>query len=536
MALTQVDVSQIAANAASFEALRSVVPTKEGQLAYLESHGEGTLIGGGLFRAALSAGTDDGGVIASSGGAYHWKRVFDGEVTPQMFGAIGDNKHDDSDALDAAMRSGYPVFMPPGTYSITKSVGDASATKGVSIRGSGDASVFMANAKAANLMLVGNQARVTEVWFRASVADVVAYITLGDKNAVIDTNSAAVDNCKFGDGNTTTYAISNIATYHLWYARINGCHFRGIGHTSKVVTAIRGYYSVNVTVSDCTFLYMGWCIRWEGTTSPGPLANHNEGWVIGNNTGAAMYGFFYSGNGLAPQFTNNIIDMIYGERGIECNSGSALINNNWIAAIGGGITDTLIYFTGDCTKIQGNRFVAQKSTVVIQGNGTPTHSSIQDNTIEGGGTGISFASEAPYITVSGNILYSQTAQPWDLSKCSFLTYFGNRFRNSAGAGSNGSLDAAGANIQRMKYDTSVVASLTANTSGQDFTVTHPAGLFTDTPVAQVSVGSGSTALVAFQVAESSNASRSVIRVMRPDGSSIPSGSFRFYCTFTDPNI
>ena len=36
MALTQVDVSQIAANAASFEALRSVVPTKEGQLAYLE--------------------------------------------------------------------------------------------------------------------------------------------------------------------------------------------------------------------------------------------------------------------------------------------------------------------------------------------------------------------------------------------------------------------------------------------------------------------------------------------------------------------
>ena len=538
MALTQVDVSQIAANAASFDDLRSVVPTKEGQLAYLESHGAGTFIGGGLFRAVLSAGTDDGGVIASSGGDYHWKRMLEGEVTPQMFGAIGDNKHDDSAALDAAMRSGYPVFVPPGTYSLTQSVGDSTATQGVTIRGSGDASTLMYNNVDATLVLVGNGACVTDLYFRAGVAAVTAYIKMGDIKGIQDTNSAAVRRCHFGDNQTTNYAKTYIATYHLWYSHIEGCHFRGIGHTNEKVVAIRGYYSVNITVQGCSWLYMGWCIWWDETTSPGPLANHCEGWVIGNNTCAAVYGFFYATNGLAPQFTNNIIDMVYGTFGIRSDAGSMLVNNNWIATMAGSVTVNLIYFSGDVTKITGNRFVAMQGstmTAAIQGTGTPSHSSIQDNLIDGAATGISFSSEAPYVTVSGNTLYAQTTQPWDLSKCSFLTYYGNRWRNSSGAKSNGYLPTEGSNIQKMQYSTTVVVALNAGTSGQDFTVTHPSGLFSGAPNAQVSLGSGSTALVAFQVADSSSAASSVIRVMRPSGTAIDSGTYRFYCTFSDPN-
>lgn len=39
-------------------------------------------------------------------------------VTPQMFGAKGDGVADDSDALQAAIDSGMPVYLPAGTYNV----------------------------------------------------------------------------------------------------------------------------------------------------------------------------------------------------------------------------------------------------------------------------------------------------------------------------------------------------------------------------------------------------------------------------------
>ena len=135
MAFTQVDISQIAANATSFAALREVVPTSEGQLARLSGHAADSNVGGGVFRAVLSEGVDDGGVIASNGGAYHWVRIFEDEVTPQMFGALADGSTDDSAALSAAIASGYGVYLPPGDYFITSTVSSSGVSVG--LRGSG---------------------------------------------------------------------------------------------------------------------------------------------------------------------------------------------------------------------------------------------------------------------------------------------------------------------------------------------------------------------------------------------------------------
>lgn len=43
-------------------------------------------------------------------------------VTPQMYGAVADGIHDDTDALQNAIDSGYPVLLPDGEYYITDQI------------------------------------------------------------------------------------------------------------------------------------------------------------------------------------------------------------------------------------------------------------------------------------------------------------------------------------------------------------------------------------------------------------------------------
>ena len=43
-------------------------------------------------------------------------------VTPQMYGAVADGLTDDSDALQSAIDSGFPVFLPAGEYYISKAI------------------------------------------------------------------------------------------------------------------------------------------------------------------------------------------------------------------------------------------------------------------------------------------------------------------------------------------------------------------------------------------------------------------------------
>lgn len=43
-------------------------------------------------------------------------------VTPQMFGAVGDGVHDDAQAFIDAINSGFPIFVPHGTYLIGESL------------------------------------------------------------------------------------------------------------------------------------------------------------------------------------------------------------------------------------------------------------------------------------------------------------------------------------------------------------------------------------------------------------------------------
>lgn len=76
----------------SFEALRKLRPSVEGQRIFLSSYYEGGQIGGGVFIAHFGQNIDDGGVVAAFGD-YYWERVISGNiVTPEMFGAFAEKR------------------------------------------------------------------------------------------------------------------------------------------------------------------------------------------------------------------------------------------------------------------------------------------------------------------------------------------------------------------------------------------------------------------------------------------------------------
>lgn len=78
----------------SFAALREFKPWWEGQVVYLKGYYEESTTGGGDFVGYLGTMEDDGGVNASGSGFY-WERIFEGGISPEMFGAIGDGITDD---------------------------------------------------------------------------------------------------------------------------------------------------------------------------------------------------------------------------------------------------------------------------------------------------------------------------------------------------------------------------------------------------------------------------------------------------------
>lgn len=72
-----------------------------------------------LEAGSLSALNADIGdlPIANGDGTWTWKTI--GYVTPQMYGAKGDGETDDTTALQDAIDSGSPIYVPDGTYIVS---------------------------------------------------------------------------------------------------------------------------------------------------------------------------------------------------------------------------------------------------------------------------------------------------------------------------------------------------------------------------------------------------------------------------------
>ncbi|AGY48011.1 tail fiber protein [Acinetobacter phage Petty] len=100
----------------SLNQLRLTKPSKKGDRVFLASVNEAQNEGGGEFIATQKAGlVDDGGlVIASPDPMLFWVRVHYDTVTPEMFGAVGDNTADDAIPLQKTMSCGRAIEFDKG--------------------------------------------------------------------------------------------------------------------------------------------------------------------------------------------------------------------------------------------------------------------------------------------------------------------------------------------------------------------------------------------------------------------------------------
>lgn len=518
----------------SFAALRLTEPTGAGETITLTGWNAGSQLGGGQFYADTTVGTDDGGLVAAvPSGLFCWRRKGMSFVTPEMFGALGNGVSDDTAKITSAIKTGYDVVLGPKSYVISAACGDTSSQQGQKVRGQGAGkTIILLTTTTASLCLCGWGSEVSGVWFQPTVNNVVTAIQIGDFSCVVTSNGCNVYNNIFGKGAGTL--LNHIRLYNVWYSSIHDNYGRGIGGqlTDTLDTFIDGWFSVNLAVHDNTTEFVGRFINWRSNAATNTLANHCEGWTITGNAAAAQVTFFKSSNGLAPQFTNNIIDIVRGVA-IESNSDRTQIHDNWIVADTANTSSYFIYLSGDQCSIQGSYINPQTSVAAaVQFAGTPEHWQIIGNTFQGSGTAVTANSGANYGVLADNIFISTSVRPFDLSQVQYVSISNNQYRNPTAAPLYPSI---GLNIHKKQWTTTVTATLAAGTSSQDFSVNLPSGLFSGIPLCQVTLSSGSTPLVAGYVYDSSTSSTAVIRVMHPAGTAIPSATYRFCLTFTDQN-
>lgn len=168
-------------------------------------------------------------------------------VTPQMFGAVGDGVADDTEAIQAAIDSGNPVFIPGGTYIVSDvAVKDAVVLEGNGcvIKSIGDGFV-LSNALAEKVF--------KGIKFSCDNGSAITVNATADTNA---TNTLRIESCTFEAGeNSGHYAIKLFGENE---ANIVNSSFYGCNGIS-----IDG--SINPNVANCTFRHSKVAIMYAHT-------------------------------------------------------------------------------------------------------------------------------------------------------------------------------------------------------------------------------------------------------------------------------
>lgn len=123
----------------NFAALRALVPSAAGIRVKLRGWYSDSVAGGGDFIAVSGPATDDGGVIASVNASWHWKRVLNDSVWPEMFGAKNDGVTDDSASINSCMAAASTYgkrVVPYGTGTLLCGA-PISIPSGVKVYGAG---------------------------------------------------------------------------------------------------------------------------------------------------------------------------------------------------------------------------------------------------------------------------------------------------------------------------------------------------------------------------------------------------------------
>lgn len=105
---------------ATIAELRLLEPTETGATVSVLEYNSGTGIGGGVFTAVLGyAGADNSGTVIKTAGGNAWLRQVTGDITPEMFGAVGDGVTNDVASINLAIAASAYVTGNGKTYSVS---------------------------------------------------------------------------------------------------------------------------------------------------------------------------------------------------------------------------------------------------------------------------------------------------------------------------------------------------------------------------------------------------------------------------------
>lgn len=323
--------------------------------------------GGAAYYAISASGTANGmDVLALRDGLYASLVVTEAYVTPEMFGAYGDNTHDDTAAFQRAIDSGKQVSVPNGRYHITDALTISSPT---TIVGESDEDTVIACFGSTSAFIVSSDYVTME---RLYIITPSYYTTTENSLVGIDVRGTSDSHLYGFKARSVRLAGFQTGIYlkYAWSALVSECNC-GYGLYGIRVTGL----SVNSTIEKCklsteynsitqTNVSIG--IYFEGGVA-------SEGWVVSNNL---AYGFVV---GVRLEdvthtiITNNIIDFC-AEYGIELLgtnyfSGNHTISDNYIAMTSADdFTQTAITCTTNrsSTQTRGNTIIG--NLVIKYGN------------------------------------------------------------------------------------------------------------------------------------------------------------------------
>jgi hypothetical protein len=133
--------------------------------------------------ASIPLNTPRGAITVSTDGVSKWTVVANtslGVVTPQMYGALGNDSHDDTTAINVSWNSGYEVYNPAGIYRVTALTLTANNAK---IRGAASGTRIIGTTATDTILTVGDGCTnsvsnlvMTDITFWSTVNRTAGYV------------------------------------------------------------------------------------------------------------------------------------------------------------------------------------------------------------------------------------------------------------------------------------------------------------------------------------------------------------------------
>jgi hypothetical protein len=112
--------------------LRDVTNPSEATVYFVSDPGQEGFF---VYNPADTTTPDNTGTVIVSASGARFERIVQGELNAKWFGAAGDSATDDTAAIQSALDTGQPVFVPAGTYKVTDTL--RLKENGQMIRGAG---------------------------------------------------------------------------------------------------------------------------------------------------------------------------------------------------------------------------------------------------------------------------------------------------------------------------------------------------------------------------------------------------------------